>query len=109
MRHVDPQRHRVLFAIGIGLLVINVPLGWGMLAAGAALAVAWKEPRWLLWGTIGYGASWVVFGLGALVSGRTGIARAREIRRRRRRLAELLHLRRVRRTTRPAIEPVPPA
>ena len=86
MRHVDPLRHRVLFAIGIGLIVVNVPFGWGALTVGAALAVALKQPQWLLWGMIGYGVSWVLLGVGVLITGRTGLAKAREIRRRRRRM-----------------------
>lgn len=105
MRHVNPQRHRLLFGLGIGLIAVNMPLGWIGLLVFAALAAARREPRWI-WAGIGvYAASWALLGLGVLIAGHTGVVRAREILHRRRRLRELLHLRRRRREARDAACP----
>jgi hypothetical protein len=97
VRHVDPQQHRLLFATGVALVVVNMPLGWIGLLACAALAAGSGHPRWLWVGVAIYVASWLLLGLGVLITGKAGVARAREILRRRRRLREILSLRRLRR------------
>lgn len=108
MRHVDPQRHRVLFAVGVTLVVLNMPTGWlGLLICGA-LAAARREPRWVWVGIAIYAFSWVLFGLGVLISGKAGLARAREVLRRRRRLREILGLRRLRREANTTAQVPPP-
>lgn len=79
----DPEQHGKLFAIGIGLMLVNVPLGWLGLLAASALAAATGTARWLLVGAVIYGISWVLLGVGFLLAGKAGIHRVREIRRRR--------------------------
>lgn len=107
MRHVDPQRHRLLFGLGIALIAVNMPLGWTGLLVFAALAAARREPRWIWAGVTVYAASWALLGLGVLIAGHAGVARAREILHRRRRLREILHVRRRRREARLAAPPSP--
>ena len=106
MRHVDPQRHRAIFATGITLIAVSSPLGWIGLLGFAALAAAKRNPHWV-WPGVGiYALSWVLLGIGVLITGKAGMARARELlrlRRRGRRLREILHLRRQRREVNPAI------
>jgi hypothetical protein len=97
MRHVDPQRHRAWFAVGVALVVLNVPLGWIGGLVCAALAAEQRDPRWLWRGAAIYAFSWVLLGVGVLISGKAGVTRAREILRRRRRLREILQFRRRRR------------
>jgi hypothetical protein len=100
VRHVDPQRHRFVFATGVALVAVNVPVGWIGLLVCAALAAEERDPRWVWAGVAVYAFSWVLLGLGVLITGERGMARTREIlrlRRRGRRLRELLHLRRLRR------------
>ena len=108
MRHVDPRRHRILFAIGIGLIIANVPVGWGGALGFAALAAFTKDRYWLLVAVGAYVFSWVLLGLGVLIAGKTGLERARRILRRRRRLKELLLGRRLRREAHDADEAPPP-
>lgn len=97
MRHVDPQRHRILFSLGIGLILLSFPVGWAGGLGFAAAAVASGDSRWLLVALGIYLASWLIMGLGVLIAGRAGRERAREILRRRRRLREILLHRRRRR------------
>ena len=79
MRHADPQRHRVLFAVGVALLAANLPVGWlGVLACGA-LAAATCDPRWVWGGAAIYAFSWGLLGVGALITGTAGIAHVREL------------------------------
>ncbi len=102
MRHVDPQRHRILFTVGVALVVVNIPIGWvGLLACGA-LAAARREPRWAWVGVAIYASSWALLGVGVLITGKAGVARAREILRRRRRYRGILHLRRLQRQRPPS-------
>jgi hypothetical protein len=105
VRHVDPQRHRVLFTVGVALVALNVPLGWlGLLVCGA-LAATRREPRWAWAGVAAYAFSWVLLGVGLLITGKAGVARAREIFRRRRRHRAILHLRRGRRAAQAELRP----
>lgn len=102
MRHVDPQRHRILFGLGIGLIIANIPIGWGGGLGFAAAAAVTKDHRWAILAIGTYIASWGILGLGVLIAGKAGMERAQEIMHRRRRLKELLHLRRTRRRARQA-------
>jgi len=108
VRHVDPQRHRVLFGIGIGLIVANIPVGWVGGLGFAAVAAVTKDHRWALLAIGTYLASWAVMGVGVLIAGKAGLERARHIMYRRRRLKELLHLRRQRRDARRAVAEAEP-
>ena len=75
-------RPRAAFRIGLVLLVANVPLGYGGIAAGVALAAATKNRIWLTVGFGLYALSWGMLGLGILLAGREGIEYLREKRRR---------------------------
>jgi hypothetical protein len=97
MRHVDPQRHRMLFRVGIALVVVSMPMGWVGLLVFAALAAARGEARWIWGALINYALSWALLGVGVLIGGNAAVTKAREILRRRRRLREILRLRRCRR------------
>jgi hypothetical protein len=82
------------------LVAVNVPLGWIGLLVFAALAAGSGEPRWVWAGVATYVFSWVLLGIGILITGKAGVAQARELLRRRRRgrrLREILHQRRRRR------------
>lgn len=108
MRHVDPQRHRILFGVGLGLILLSFPVGWAGGLGFAAAAVASGERRWLLVALGVYLASWLIMGLGVLIAGRAGVERAREIMRRRRRLRAILLHRRQRREDRAGAAATPP-
>jgi len=108
VRHVDPQRHRILFGVGLGLILLSFPVGWAGGLGFTAAAVASGERRWLLVALGVYLASWLIMGLGVLIAGRAGVERAREIMRRRRRLRAILLHRRQRREDRAGAAATPP-
>lgn len=62
----------IRFRIGLLLLTINQPLGWGAMAACTALAVRTGRREFYFWGIGAYAASWVMLGLGLLLAGREG-------------------------------------
>ena len=72
-RPSDTSRTRLWFKIGIGLLVLNVPFGYGGMAAAAALAVVTEEAWWALVGAGIYGLSWLMLGAGLLLTGAEGL------------------------------------
>ena len=91
--HIVPRR-RHWFKVGVLLLVLNVPFGYGGVAACTAFALARKQSCWcwLLLGGGMYGLSWLMLGVGLLLTGAEGIdyikgLRGRHIRRRRERKA----------------------
>jgi hypothetical protein len=97
--------------MGVALVAVNMPLGWIGLLVFAALAAGSGNPRWIWGGVIVYVSSWVLLGVGVLITGKAGVARAREILRRRRRgrrLREILHLRRQRRAPCATVQAPPP-
>jgi len=61
----------------LALLVLNFPLGYGGLAVGAAIATYTKCPRALIIGLLLYGVSWLVLGVGALLTGHGGVRYAK--------------------------------
>ena len=60
------------FRIGIVLLTINQPLGWGAMLLCAVLALKTNRPSFYLLGTVAYALSWVMLGAGLLLTGREG-------------------------------------
>ena len=70
------------FRIGIILLAINQPFGWGVMLFCAALAVKTKKTDLYFWGIAAYALSWGMFGLGLLLTGREGIDYSRMLSRR---------------------------
>lgn len=72
------RSNRKFFFFGLALLVLNPPLGW--LGAAASAWLAWRraDPRYLVWGVIIYGFSWLLLGVGVLFAGPRGLQIARE-------------------------------
>lgn len=79
------RSNRRIFHIGLGLLIINPPLGWLGAAIGATLACRHGEPGYLLLGAAIYVFSWLLLGIGLLLAGPHGLEVAREEKRRLRR------------------------
>ena len=67
------MKFSVRFRIGIVLLTINQPLGWGAMGLCAALAVKTNRTELYLWGIAAYAFSWVILGVGLLLTGSEGI------------------------------------
>ena len=89
MRHPDPEKHRLLFRIGLVLVVANFPVGHGGIAVFAVLAVVRENPKWLLGGAACYLLSWLMLGAGFWLGGRPAYDYARQfwhLRQRRNRL-----------------------
>ncbi len=57
------------FHLGLLLLLVNVPFGYGALAFCGAMAVARASHAWALAGGICYGVSWLMLGAGTLLVG----------------------------------------
>ena len=70
-------KHGFWFKVGLVLLVLNFPIGYGGLAVGTAIAVCKKQPAALTVGFVFYGLSWVILGLGTILTGRGGIRYAK--------------------------------
>ena len=68
------------FKIGLVLLVINIPFGYGGLAAAAAVATATHQPRWLILGGACYAVSWLMLGAGFYLCGPEGMRYVRSLR-----------------------------
>jgi len=93
---VDPERHKFLFRVGIALLALNIPIGWGGGALCVFLAGLTRRRDWLLVGLWVYGLSWLVLGLGFWLAGPAGGQIARRFWHRRRKLKNI-RLRRAKR------------
>ncbi len=66
------------FLIGVFLLILNYPVGWiGALVSGT-LAVKTNNSVYYTWGAGLYGFSWIMFGVGALLTGSQGIRYSRQ-------------------------------
>lgn len=76
------RSNRKIFHAGLGLLVINPPLGWLGAGVGTWLACRHGDARYLLLGAGIYGFSWLMLGLGLLLAGPYGMEIAREERKR---------------------------
>jgi hypothetical protein len=61
------------FRIGIILLSINHPFGWGGIALCTALALHTGRREFYFYGMAAYALSWVILGLGLWLTGREGI------------------------------------
>lgn len=96
MRHPDPERHRLLFRIGLVLVVANFPVGYGGIAVFAVLAVVSDNPAWLWGGAACYLLSWLMLGIGFWLGGRPAYDYARRFWHLRRRRSRLILLRRTR-------------
>ena len=81
------------FKIGIALLAINVPIGWGGMALCALLAAWTHRKTWLTIGFVLYAVSWALLGIGFILAGHGGWIQVRHYRKRRARLQHLLKLR----------------
>jgi uncharacterized membrane protein YbhN (UPF0104 family) len=96
MHHPDPERHRILFRIGLILVVLNFPLHWLGLVVFGIIAAVCKDQRWL-WGTaITYAVSWIMLGIGFWLGGRPAYDSARRFWHLRKRRLKLESLRRER-------------
>jgi hypothetical protein len=63
--------------IGVGLIGLSMLLGWPLISALGALAIAWREPLIaVIGGPAAYGLSWAVYGLGLLIAGREALTYA---------------------------------
>ena len=71
------------FKLGVALIVVNVPLGWGAGAVGAALAAFTHRKAWLVAGVAAYVLSWGLLGLGVLLAGPDGVKAVKNWRERR--------------------------
>ncbi len=70
----DTSKHSGLkFRIGVVLLILNVPIACGGLAATATLAIATKQKFWLAIGGGIYALSWVMLGAGLWMAGPAGL------------------------------------
>ena len=69
----------IKFNIGLALLILNFPVGYGGLLATGALAARTEKPFWLLVGLGFYIVSWIMLGLGVLLAGAEGIKKAKSI------------------------------
>ena len=61
------------FWIGIILLIINQPLGWGAVLICNALMIKKQNAIFSFLGIGAYALSWVILGLGLLLAGPEGI------------------------------------
>ena len=60
--------------IGVGLIGLSMLLGWPLISALGALAIAWREPLIaVIGGPSAYALSWSVYGLGLLIAGRDAL------------------------------------
>ncbi len=94
MHHPDPEKHRLLFRIGLFLVVANFPIGYGGLAFFTILATLTRTPELLWGGVLCYLLSWVMLGVGFWLGGRPAYDYARQFWRLRQRRSRLIDLRR---------------
>jgi len=86
-------RRKIYFRIGLVLLVANVPIGYGGMAAGAVFSGITRKPIGLAFGAACYALSWAMMALGLVMAGPEGSRYAKHYWRRRlhkRRLARRL-------------------
>jgi hypothetical protein len=69
----------VKFKIGLTLLILNFPVGYGGLLATGALAARTEKSFWLLVGLGCYIVSWIMLGLGILLAGTEGVKTAKNL------------------------------
>ena len=62
------------FIVGITLIVINYPLGWGGVIAGTLLYRKTRRRWWCLAGTGVYGLSWGMLAAGIYLAGPEGMS-----------------------------------
>jgi hypothetical protein len=67
------MRVSIRFRLGIILLAMNQPFGWGALVVCAVLAVKTQRPMFYLIGLGVYALSWGMLGLGVVLAGPEGI------------------------------------
>jgi|GEM_PF-2533995 len=67
------MRVSIRFLLGVILLVINQPFGWGALVVFALWAVKTQKAVFYLIGVAAYALSWGLLGLGVLLAGPEGI------------------------------------
>lgn len=68
-RHATSAR----FWTGVIFLVVNMPLGYLLLAIGSLLSATTKNPKWAILGTIGYGLSWVMLFVAFILLGKDSV------------------------------------
>ena len=96
MRHPDPERHRLLFRVGLVAVVASFPLGYGGIVFFGILAATSKCHSLLWGGAICYALSWVLMLFGFWLGGRPAYDYAKTFWHLRRRRKRYLHLRSVR-------------
>lgn len=55
--------------LGVALLLLNFPFGYGSLLLGSMAAIATQNSRWLFLGTAGYALSWLMLAGGTALVG----------------------------------------
>lgn len=64
---------------GVALLVANVPVGYGGMLICDLLAIKTQKFAYVYLGFGFYGLSWLIFGVGLLLAGKTGLKLSRQI------------------------------
>jgi hypothetical protein len=74
---VDRSRNKTLFYVGVGLLLVNSPLGYVGLGVSGLIYVKTGNAFWLKLGGVFYAFTWVMLGLGAFLAGPEGLVLAK--------------------------------
>jgi hypothetical protein len=70
---LEAMRVSIRFLLGVILLAMNQPFGWGAVVVCTVLAVKTHRPMFYLMGPGGYALSWGMLGLGVASAGPQGI------------------------------------
>ena len=63
------KAHGLRMRLGMAMLLINFPLGYGSLLLSSLVAAIRQDGRWLVFGTAGYASSWLVLAGGTALVG----------------------------------------
>ncbi len=86
------SEHPILFKLGLILLAVNYPLGYGSLWVCGIMFVKTKSIIWLSVGGGLYGLSWIMLAVGFLLAGQKGLQKLHFFIRRTRHRVNFLHL-----------------
>ena len=73
------MRVSIRFLVGVILLAVNQPFGWGALVVCTVLAVKTQKTTFYLLGVGAYALSWGLLGLGLILAGPEGIPYLRDV------------------------------